>query len=83
MASLRALDNQDLRWTTQRYVFRIRDTFKFTIVECTYWEKGTCHFETEIEKGESKRPHFDSESYNERPDSLLASVYCLLSLTQT
>lgn len=62
MASLRVLENQELKWTTQRYVFRIRDTFKFTIVECIYWEKGKCHFETEIEKGESKRPYLDSES---------------------
>ena len=62
MASLRVLENQELRWTTQRYVFRIRDTFKFTIVEWIYWEKGKRHFETEIEKGESKRPYLDSES---------------------
>ena len=62
MASLGALENQELRCTTQRYVFRIRDTFKFTIVEFSYWEKGKCHFETEIEKGESKRLHLDSES---------------------
>lgn len=62
MASLRVLENQELRWTTQRYVFRIRDTFKFTIVEWIYWEKGKCHFETEIEKGESKHPYLDSES---------------------
>ena len=39
MASLRALENQELRWTTQRYAFRIRDTFKFTIVESIYTGK--------------------------------------------
>ena len=40
VASLRALENQELRWTTQRCVFRIRDTFKFTLVESIYtWKK--------------------------------------------
>ena len=56
VSSLRALENQELRWITRRYVFRIRYTFKFTIVGCIYWEKGNCPFETELKRAKVSAP---------------------------